>query len=104
MTQAPPNDDHRPTRRDEVPSRPRSTAPGPPTASREPLPRGLMIVLVAAAIVVVVAGMRAIPGILGPVFLALVLTILVDPIRGAAPAASRATMAGVDRGVPGRRC
>jgi predicted PurR-regulated permease PerM len=34
-----------------------------------------------AAIVVVAGGMRAIPGILGPVFLALVLTILVDPLR-----------------------
>jgi AI-2 transport protein TqsA len=46
------------------------------------LPRGLIIVLAVAGIVVVAAGMRAIPGILGPVFLALVLTILVDPIRG----------------------
>jgi len=55
-------------------------APGRPKASG-PLPRGLMIVLGVAGIVVVAGGMRAIPGILGPVFLALVLTILVDPLR-----------------------
>lgn len=35
-----------------------------------------------AAGVVVAAGMRAIPNIIGPVFLALVLTITVNPIRG----------------------
>jgi predicted PurR-regulated permease PerM len=45
------------------------------------LPRGLQIVVGVAGIVVVAGGMRAIPGILGPVFLALVLTILVDPLR-----------------------
>jgi AI-2 transport protein TqsA len=55
-------------------------APGRPKVSG-PLPRGLMIVLGVAGIVVVAGGMRAIPGILGPVFLALVLTILVDPLR-----------------------
>jgi len=53
-----------------------------PPAGSSRLPRGLGIVLSVAAIVVVVAGMRAIPGILGPVFLALVLTVLVEPIRG----------------------
>src|SRR6476659_3018243 len=64
-------------------------SPGPPPGSPRPpaaswsgaLPRGLMIVLGVAGIVVVAGGMRAIPGILGPVFLALVLTILVDPLR-----------------------
>ena len=45
------------------------------------LPRVLTIVLGAAAGVVVVAGMRAIPDIIGPVFMALVLTITVNPIR-----------------------
>ncbi len=54
-----------------------------PNPARWPLPRGLIIVLGVAAVVVAVAGMRSIPGILGPVFLALVLTILVDPIRAA---------------------
>ena len=69
--------------RDEGPGARWSTGrPGPRVGIPGALPRGLIIVLVAAAIVVVVAGMRAIPGILGPVFLALVLTILVDPIRG----------------------
>ena len=84
MTQARPNDDS--------PADASATkVPEPAGAPADPvprvgipgaLPRGLIIVLVVAAIVVVVAGMRAIPGILGPVFLALVLTILVDPIRG----------------------
>ncbi len=46
------------------------------------LPRGLIIVLGLAAGVVVAAGMHAVPNILGPVFLALVLTITVDPLRG----------------------
>ena len=66
----------------------RAVEPGPPTpvigpATRTgPLPRGLLIVVTVAAVVVVAAGMRAVPGILGPVFLALVLTVLVDPLRG----------------------
>ena len=46
------------------------------------LPRGLIITLGLAAGVVVAAGLRAIPGIIGPVFMALVLTITVNPIRG----------------------
>ena len=41
----------------------------------------LIIVLGAAAGVVVVAGLRAVPDIIGPVFMALVLTITVNPIR-----------------------
>ena len=63
--------------------RPADPAPAARPGRFGRLPRGLVIVLVTAAIVVVVAGMRAIPNIIGPVFLALVLTILVDPIRGA---------------------
>ncbi len=57
--------------------------PGP--IGRRPrygLPRDLIIVLGLAGGVVVVAGMRAIPEIIGPVFMALVLTITVNPIRG----------------------
>jgi len=46
------------------------------------IPRGLTIVVGLAATVVWVAGMRAIPDIIGPVFMALVLTITVNPIRG----------------------
>ncbi|MET0862835.1 MAG: AI-2E family transporter [Nakamurella sp.] len=61
--------------------------PQQPTTSRIPgagygLPRVLIIILGLAAGVVVVAGMRAIPGIIGPIFTALVLTITVNPIRG----------------------
>jgi predicted PurR-regulated permease PerM len=47
------------------------------------VPRGLMVVLGLAAGVVVCAGIRAVPQILGPVFLALVLTICLDPLRAA---------------------
>ncbi len=45
------------------------------------LPRGLIVILGLAAGVVVCAGIRAVPQILGPVFLALVLTICLDPLR-----------------------
>ena len=57
----------------------------PPTGHRGQrygIPRVLIVVVGLAAGVVVVAGMRAIPDIIGPVFLALVLTITVNPIRG----------------------
>ncbi len=53
-----------------------------PVVGAHQMPRGLAIGLGLAAIVVVVAGLRSIPGIIGPVFLALVLTILVEPVRG----------------------
>ena len=56
--------------------------PTPPARTGDGLPRGLIITLGLAAGVVVAAGMRAIPGIIGPVFMALVLTITVNPIRG----------------------
>jgi len=64
-----------------------TSAPGRPTPTRHVpvhygLPRGLIITVGVAAGVVVAAGMRAIPGIIGPVFMALVLTITVNPIRG----------------------
>jgi predicted PurR-regulated permease PerM len=45
------------------------------------LPRGLAILVGAAAAVIVIAGMRSANGILGPAFLALVLTIVAHPIR-----------------------
>ncbi len=54
--------------------------PGRSSASSA-LPRGLILVLGLAAGVVIVAGMRAIPGIIGPVFTAVVLMITVDPVR-----------------------
>ncbi len=46
------------------------------------LPRGLIIMLGLAAGVVVAAGIHAVPDLIGPIFLALVLTITVDPLRG----------------------
>ncbi len=50
--------------------------------SARPLPRALMILLGAAAVVITVAGIRSAAGIIGPAFLALVLTIAVHPLRG----------------------
>ena len=57
-------------------------APLQPDPTGYNLPRGLTIVLGLAAGVVVAAGIHAVQNILGPVFLALVLTITVDPLRG----------------------
>ena len=47
-----------------------------------PLPRGLMIMLGVAAAVIAILGIRGAAGIIGPTFLALVLTIAVHPLRG----------------------
>jgi AI-2 transport protein TqsA len=47
-----------------------------------PLPRGLMILLGVAAAVIAILGIRSAAGIIGPAFLALVLTIAVHPLRG----------------------
>jgi AI-2 transport protein TqsA len=46
------------------------------------LPRGLLVLLGAAAAVITVAGLKGIADLLGPAFLALVLTIGVHPLRG----------------------
>ncbi len=51
------------------------------TTRSEGLPRGLLLLLGAAAAVVVLAGIRSVASIVGPVFLALVLTILMHPVR-----------------------
>lgn len=58
---------------------PSSPGTGPPVASA--LPRGLLILLGLAAGVVTLAGMRQVASILSPIFLALVLTITVHPVR-----------------------
>lgn len=50
-------------------------------ADRWQLPRGLIILLALASAVIVVFGMRQVADILGPMFLALVLTITVHPLR-----------------------
>jgi len=44
------------------------------------LPRGLIVLLSAASAVLVVAGTRAASEIIGPVFLAVVLTIAMSPV------------------------
>ncbi|NKY49865.1 AI-2E family transporter [Nocardia vermiculata] len=56
---------------------------GPPPASGQTwsLPRGLIVVLTAAGAVVAIAGMKAFAGVLGPTFLALMLTMAVQPVQ-----------------------
>src|SRR5690606_4834349 len=45
------------------------------------IPRGLIVLLAIAAAVIAVAGAKAFAGIIGPVFLALMLTIAVQPVQ-----------------------
>ena len=54
----------------------------PPEVSGSRMPRALIIMLGLATAVVVAAGIHQVPGILAPIFLAIVLTVTVDPIRG----------------------
>jgi AI-2 transport protein TqsA len=46
------------------------------------LPRGVLVLLGSACLVVVVGGMRAVAELVGPVFLALMLTVTVSPVTG----------------------
>jgi AI-2 transport protein TqsA len=46
------------------------------------LPRGLILLVGAAAATIAVTGVRATADLVGPIFLALVLTVLVHPLRG----------------------
>ncbi|MBF6455075.1 AI-2E family transporter [Nocardia cyriacigeorgica] len=62
-------------------------AEGSPVAAGAPstmwsIPRGLIVLLAVAGAVVAVAGAKVFAGILGPVFLALMLTIAVQPVQG----------------------
>ena len=51
------------------------------TPAPSTLPRGVIVLLGTAAAVVTAAGLRGFAGIVGPVFLALILTIAVSPLR-----------------------
>jgi AI-2 transport protein TqsA len=51
------------------------------TPPRSALPRGITVLLGLAASVVVIAGMKATAGIIAPLFLALVLTVVAHPLR-----------------------
>lgn len=61
---------------------PQVSTPEVEPAREWPLPRGLMILVGAASLVITVAGIRSAAGIVGPTFLALVLTVAVHPLRG----------------------
>jgi predicted PurR-regulated permease PerM len=56
-------------------------APEEAVARPARLPRGLIILGTLAAAAITIGGLRSTSGILGPIFLALVLTILVHPVR-----------------------
>ncbi|MFE9789409.1 AI-2E family transporter [Nocardia salmonicida] len=59
-----------------------STDPATATPPAEwSIPRGLIVLLSLAAAVVTIAGLEAFSGVVGPVFLALMLTIAVQPIQ-----------------------
>ncbi|MFD5094878.1 AI-2E family transporter [Amycolatopsis thailandensis] len=68
-------------------SRPTTGAPplAPPPqdlrATGAPLPRALVVLLGSAATVIVLAGLYAVAWLVGPVFLALVIVITLDPVR-----------------------
>jgi predicted PurR-regulated permease PerM len=63
---------------------PASDASAVPDVPRRPgLPRLAMVAIVAGSLVLVLAGARETAGIIGPAFLALVLTITVHPVRRA---------------------
>jgi AI-2 transport protein TqsA len=72
-------------------------SPGPDLA----LPRGLLILLGVAATVISVAGLRSASGLIGPIFLAVVLTITVQPLRGYAARIGVSTWAATLVGVAG---
>ncbi|MEV6659729.1 AI-2E family transporter [Nocardia fluminea] len=57
-----------------------TVSPAPPVEWA--IPRGLIVLLALAAGVVTIGGLKAFSGIVGPVFLALMLTIAVQPIQG----------------------
>jgi AI-2 transport protein TqsA len=56
-------------------------AEAPGTAGRHSLPRVAVVLLITASAVVVIAGLRGAAGIVGPAFLALVLTIVAHPAQ-----------------------
>ncbi|WP_328393100.1 AI-2E family transporter [Nocardia sp. NBC_00416] len=57
------------------------SASGSAGSERWAIPRGLIVLLVAAATVVAITGAKAFSGVLGPVFLALMLVIAAQPIQ-----------------------
>ncbi|MGZ4482752.1 MAG: AI-2E family transporter [Nocardioidaceae bacterium] len=57
-------------------------AASPRVPTEWPLPRGLMLLVGTAAASLTILGLRTASGIIGPTFLALVLTIAVHPVRG----------------------
>ncbi|QIX48279.1 AI-2E family transporter [Rhodococcus sp. DMU1] len=55
--------------------------PATPDRPAWAIPRGLIVLLAAAAAVVTVAGVSAFSGVVGPVFLALILSVAVQPVQ-----------------------
>jgi AI-2 transport protein TqsA len=63
------------------------------------LPRGLIVLLALGSAIIVIAGMRAFAGVLGPVLLALMLTVAVHPLLVAARRRGWPSWAGVTAGL-----
>ena len=53
-----------------------------PVSARHSLPRAVVVLLAVAALTITLAGVRSVSGIIGPTFLALLLVVTVQPIRG----------------------
>ena len=53
-----------------------------PAPARFGLPRAVIVLLAAATLTITLAGVRSVSGIIGPAFLALLLVVTVQPIRG----------------------
>ncbi len=61
--------------------RDRAEPPPPGSGATWSLPRGLIVVLTAAGGVVAIAGMKGFAGVIGPTFLALMLTMAAQPVQ-----------------------
>ncbi|GAA4556216.1 AI-2E family transporter [Pseudonocardia xishanensis] len=57
-------------------------APPAAAATRRALPRALVVLVGAASVVVVVAGIQAVAWLIGPAFMALIIVIAVAPVQG----------------------
>lgn len=63
------------------PPRGDAVAPPPVSGATWSIPRGLIVVLATAGAVVAIAGMKSFSGVLGPTFLALMLTMAAQPVQ-----------------------
>jgi predicted PurR-regulated permease PerM len=72
-----------PKQQDGPPAGASAPAPDRPRGDRPVLPRGLVIALGAASAVLILAGIRSVAWLIGPVFLALMIVIAIAPVQNA---------------------